>query len=212
MKQESNAKKLIHKRLKKYHPEEVHEAKKLFSFKYPKLFLLLILIILAYYLFSKTAISSWILNLDKLNYLGLFIAGIFISFGFSAPFSVGFLIVAQPLNLFLGAIIAGLGAMLGDMFIFKTIKFSFMDEFKELKKTSTIKKIKSIIKRNKFISVRHYLLYIFAGIMIATPLPDEVGVSMLAGLTSIKPLRLAIISFILHTLAVFLILYFSIVI
>lgn len=212
MKQESNGQKLIHKRLKKYHPEEVHKAKKLFSFKYPKLFLLLILIILAYYLFSKTAISSWILNLHELNYLGLFIAGIFISFGFSAPFSVGFLIVSQPPNLFLGIIIAGLGAMLGDMFIFKTIKFSFMDEFKELKKTSRHKKIRSIIKKNKHIVVKHYLLYIFAGIMIATPLPDEIGVSMLAGLTSIKPLKLAIISFILHTFAVFLILYFSIVI
>ena len=45
--------------------------------------------------------------------------------------------------------------------------------------------------------------------MIATPLPDEMGVSMLAGLTTIKPWRLAIISFILHALAVSVILYIS---
>ena len=83
-----------------------------------------------------------------------------------------------------------------------------MDEFKSLEKTKLIREIEHIVKKNKFVLVRHYLLYIFAGIMIATPLPDELGISMLAGLTTIKPLKLAIISFILHTSAIFVILYF----
>jgi len=56
--------------------------------------------------------------------------------------------------------------------------------------------------------IRHYLLYVFAGIILATPLPDEVGVSMLAGLTTIKPMKLAIIGFILHSAAIFCIFYF----
>jgi len=44
--------------------------------------------------------------------------------------------------------------------------------------------------------------------MVATPLPDEIGVSMLAGLTTIKPFKLMIISFLLHASAVFFVLYF----
>jgi len=38
--------------------------------------------------------------------------------------------------------------------------------------------------------------------MIATPLPDEFGVGVLAGMTTIKPKILATISFLLHTITI----------
>jgi uncharacterized membrane protein YdjX (TVP38/TMEM64 family) len=204
-------KRQIHKKLKKHIPKGVHKAKKLFSLKYPKLFLIVIFILLAYYIFSQKQVLDFVSNLDQLSYFGIFIAGIFLAFGFSAPFSVGFFIVAQPNNLFLATLIGGIGAMVGDMIIFKTIKFSFMDEFEKLKRIKIIKYIRKISIKNKHLLIKHYLLYVFAGILIATPLPDEVGVSMLAGLTNINPKKLAVISFILHSTAIFLILYFSII-
>lgn len=201
-----NIKKEIHKKLKQHSPKAVHKAKKIVGFKYFKLILLLVSISLAYYIFSNLEISNLIPNFKNLSYIGTFISGILFTFGFSAPFSVGFFIASQPNNIFLAAIIGGVGATIGDFFIFKTIKFSFMNEFEELKKTRVIHKIRKMIYNNKHILVKHYILYVFAGIVIATPLPDEIGVSMLAGLTSIKPLRLIIISFILHTAAIFMIL------
>ncbi len=203
-------KKRIHRKLKKSSPHGVKKAKKLFGFKYPKLFLLILCIFLAYYIFSRPIVSDWMSQLNTLSYFGIFIGGLLIAFGFSAPFGVGILITSQPESILLATLLAGAGAMISDMLIFKTIKFSFMNEFEELKKTKTIKKIKKIIHHNKHILIQHYLLYVFAGIMIATPLPDEIGVSMLAGLTTVKPSRLAVISFILHTIAISLILYFSI--
>jgi len=209
-KEEINPKKKIHHKLKKHSPKGIRKAKKIFGFKYPKLFFLSISILLAYYLFNKPIVSNWVGSLNSLSYLGIFISGILISFGFSAPFAVGFFIIAQPDNLLLATLVGGLGATIGDLLIFKTIKFSFMNEFKRLKRIGLIKKIKRIIHRNENLLMRHYLLYVFAGIIIATPLPDEVGVSMLAGLTSIKPERLAVIAFILHNIAIFLILRFSV--
>jgi len=199
----------IHRKIKQHSPKGVHKAKRLFAFKYPKLILLIILIILAFLLFRHPLISNAILGLNKLNYLGFFIAGILLAFGFSAPFAIGFFIIAQPGNLFLATLIGGFGGMVGDMSIFKIIKFSFMNEFRELEKTRVIKAIENTIKHNKHILIKHYLLYVFAGILIATPLPDEIGVSMLAGLTTVNPKKLAIISFFLHSLAIFLILCFS---
>lgn len=196
----------IHRKLKQHSPKAVHKAKKIVGFKYLKLILLLVSISLAYYIFSNLDISSLIPNFKNLSYIGAFISGVLITFGFSAPFSVGFLITLQPNSIFLAAIIGGVGAAIGDFFIFKTIKFSFMNEFEELKKTRVIHKIRKMIYNNKHILIKHYILYVFAGIVIATPLPDEIGVSMLAGLTSIKPLRLIIISFILHTSVILLIL------
>ena len=202
---------LIHRHLEKKHPAGVKKAKRLFSFKYPKLFLLIVSIIIAYLLFSNKNISNYI-PVTSTGYLTSFIGSILASFGFTTAFGIGFLLNANPGNIFLAAIIGGIGAMILDMFIFKFIKFSFTDEFNQIKKTSTIKTIKKIISKNKSLLIRHYLLYIFAGIIIASPLPDELGVSMLAGLTTINAKTLALVSFILHTLTVFLILYLGVII
>lgn len=194
---------IIHEEIKKYIP---HRKKKLFKFKYPKLALLVISIIFSYYFFSKPEISGYINYLGGLSYLGVFIAGVLLSFGFTAPLALGFFIVLNPQNLWLSVILGSLGSTLADLIIFKTIKFSFMDEFNELQKTAAIKRINKLVRSNKNILIKHYLLYIFAGIIIATPLPDEIGVSMIAGLTTIKSWKLASISFILHALFLLMIL------
>ncbi|OGJ12448.1 hypothetical protein A3K82_02830 [Candidatus Pacearchaeota archaeon RBG_19FT_COMBO_34_9] len=200
--------KKIYKLLRKHHPQAVKKAKRIFLFKYPKLFLLIIFIILAYYLFTRPFVSEWFNSVQRFSYVGILFAGFLTALGFTAPFGIGLLTKMIPSNILIGALIGGIGATIADMFIFKTIKFSFMDEFKRLKKTRIIKKIEEIVKKKKQVLVHHYLLYIFAGIILATPLPDELGVSMLAGLTTIKPLKLAIIGFLLHTTAIFCILYF----
>jgi uncharacterized membrane protein YdjX (TVP38/TMEM64 family) len=49
---------------------------------------------------------------------------------------------------------------------------------------------------------RHYLVYAFAGLIIASPLPDELGVALLAGFTHIKPWKFAIISYVCNTLGI----------
>jgi hypothetical protein len=197
------AHKKIHKKLSKHTPQSIEKARKIFSFKYPKLLLLIIITIFVYYIFSQPFISEWMKTVNKFGYFGIFFSGIFTSLGFTTPLGVGLLIKINPQNIFIGSVIGGIGATIADLLIFKTIKFSFIDEFKRLGKTKFFREIGHIVKKNKSVLIRHYLLYVFAGILLATPLPDEVGVSMLAGLTTIKPLKLAIISFILHTLAIF---------
>jgi hypothetical protein len=198
----------IHKKFKQHSPEGVKRAKKIFSFRYPKLFILIILIFLTYYIFSFPFVLTLIETFNRLGNLGILISGFLTSLGFAAPFGFGLLIKMNPQNILFASLIGGLGATIADLLIFKTIKFSFMDEFKRLEKTKLIREIEHIVKKDKHVLIRHYLMYIFAGIMIATPLPDEIGVSMLAGLTTIKPIKLALIGFILHTLMIFLLLYF----
>ncbi|MFH1365129.1 MAG: hypothetical protein ABIH28_00920 [archaeon] len=201
--------KKIRAAIKEHAPKAFQSSKKKFEFRYPKLFFLGLSILLAYFLFSNSVVFSWVSGLGETNnYLGAFIAGILIAFGFSSALGVGLFIVLQPANIFLVAFIGGIGAMVSDLIIFKTIKISFEDEFNELKKTKAIMKIRSIVKENKHVLIKHYLLYAFAGIMIVTPLPDEIGVSMLAGLTTVKVKVLAIAGFILHALTIFLILRF----
>jgi len=180
--------------------------KRLFKFKYPKLLLLILLSVLAYHIFSNDAVQNYVANLDGLGYLGIFVAGMCFSFGFSTPFAIGFFVISQPDNILLAALIGGAGALVSDLFIFKLIRFSFMDEFKRLEKTDAIRTINKPLNSRWIHRIKIYLLYIFAGIVIASPLPDELGVSMLAGLSKIKTHVLAIISFIMNSFGIFLML------
>jgi hypothetical protein len=198
--------KKIHQRLNHHHPQAVKKARKIFSFKYPKLLLLIICILLSYSLFSTPIISKLVNSFENLGHFGVFLSGAMTAFGFTAPFGIGLLSQLTPKNIFIATLIAAIGATLMDLLIFHTIKFSFADELKRLEKTKAIKEIEKIVKKNKHVKVAHYLLYLFAGLIIMTPVPDEVGVSMLAGLTTINPLKFAVIAFCLHNLAIFFIL------
>jgi uncharacterized membrane protein YdjX (TVP38/TMEM64 family) len=176
--------------------------KLIFHFPYRKLLLLLILAIFAYILFRNSNVQGFVSSLGKLEYLGIFIAGMLFTFGFTTPFAIGFFIILDPINPFLTAIIGGLGALLGDLLIFSVIRFTFIDEFKRLEKTRVIRGIRNEIKMHFSHKARLYILYALAGILIASPLPDEAGVIMLAGLTHIKVSKMAIISFIFNTIGI----------
>lgn len=182
------------------------DMKKLFKFKYPKVFGLIIAIILTYIIFRNPAVSGFISSMGKLSYLGIFAAGMLFAFGFTAPFSVGFFISLNPSNIWIAAIIGGLGALISDLIIFRLIKVLFEDEFKRLRNSKTFVRITKLIERNIKEKIKIYLMYAFAGILIASPLPDEVGITMLAGLTKISAKNLALISFVLNTFGILILL------
>ena|SRR3989344_2440542 len=177
------------------------------KFLYPKITVLIFCIVLSYVLFSSEKLTFWLDNLNQFNYVSSFIAGLLFSYGFSAPFAVGFFLklnVSNPLPL---ALVAGFGALLSDLLIFKLIKFSMMDEFNRIKKTKPLKLVNFLLKKRFGSRALSYLSAIFAGIIIASPLPDELGVSMLSGLTTIKLHKFAVISYICNTFGILVMLY-----
>ena len=175
--------------------------KRLFKIRYPKLALMAVCIILAYILFSHPAGEAFLSQVGLEGYLGVFVAGMLFSFGFTTPFAIGAFIVMSPDNILLAAAIGGLGAMVSDLIIFKIVKVSFLDEFKKLmrgKAAQTVYRYSPTLDRR----IKNYLMYAFAGIIIASPLPDEIGVSMLAGLSHIRVVPLAIISFLGNSIGI----------
>ncbi len=176
--------------------------KKLFRYKYPKLALLILIITSAYIVFSNPAIKEIINNIDSTGYTAAFIGGLLFSFGFTTPIAIGMFIVLEPSNILYASLIGGVGAVISDIIIFKIIKFSFMDEFYRLENTKPIKKLTREIKNDFSKKVRNYMLMIFAGLIIASPLPDELGVSMLAGLTHIKQSHFIVMSYLANTLGI----------
>lgn len=181
--------------------------KRFFKPKYPKILALIFFIVIAYLVFKNPVIQEYVANLGDLSYFGIFFAGVLFSFGFSSPLAAGFFIILNPDNILLASIVGGIGSMFGNLLIFKTIKVSFNDEFENLKNERIIKKFEEWIEKDFGTTLTHYLIYAAAGFMLASPLPDEFGMIMLAGLTRIKASVLAIISFILHTVGIMILLY-----
>ena len=60
-----------------------------FHFHYPKLGILALLIIIAYIVFRNPYAQDFVASLGALEYIGVFIAGIFFTFGFTTPFAAG---------------------------------------------------------------------------------------------------------------------------
>ncbi len=178
--------------------------------EYPKLTGLIIAIILAYFIFSNLAIGNLFSKLGAFSYLGIFIAGIFYSFGFTAPFSTGFFLALHPDNILLAGVIGGIGTMFSDLFIFKIIRISFRGEFEKLKREKMSRNISNFFRIILGRKARRFLLYLIAGILMASPLPNESAIVLFAGLTKMGAKIISAISFILGTLGILTIIYIGI--
>ncbi len=184
----------------------VAEGTKLLAFKYPKLIIFTICIILSYLIFQNELFSEIVSHLGVLSYAGTFITGLLFSFGFTTPFATVIFIKMNPENIFLSAIIAGIGALISDLTIFKFVQFSFEEEFKKLRKERPFLFIKS--NMNAYIKEKNinYLTLAFAGFLLASPLPDEAGITLLTGMAKMSTKTLAIISFVFKTIGIFILL------
>ena len=171
--------------------------------KYPKLILLALTFIIAYILFRGRAFLPFHNFLLSLGYLGSFLAGVLFVYGFTAaPATAILLILAKEQNILLAGFIAGFGSLIGDLLIFSLIRYSFADEFEKLSKERVFLYVK-----NKTPHVfRKYLVPVLAGFIIASPLPDEIGISLLAASKTISIRTFSIISYMLNSAGIFIIL------
>ncbi len=153
---------------------------------------------LTYAIFSKADTQTFLAGLGGATYLGIFIAGIFLSMAATAPLAVGLFFSLHPESLLLAIILGSLGSVLGDLFIITLMQVSFQDECKHLRKTKSMKKMQEKIKQTLPTYVHEYVPYILAGLIIVSPIPDEIGLGFLGGVTHFKILPFSVISFVLH--------------
>ncbi|MDO8626600.1 MAG: hypothetical protein Q7K39_04095 [Candidatus Magasanikbacteria bacterium] len=169
---------------------------------------LVLISILVAILFVKTPILLSVLSQTTEYYhaLGSFIAGIFFTSIFTtAPATVALAEIAHANSLWLTALFGALGALLGDLFIFKFVRdnvtrdFEFI--FNEIKKERRWLKIHH---RWKELHAFKWVIPLIGALCIASPLPDEIGISILA-LSKMKTSTIGILTFILNFLGILLI-------
>ncbi len=171
--------------------------------RYPKMLLLGIMVFLAYGLFQEESVQEYFHGLKEYGYASAFAGGALFAVGFGAPFGVAILAtIADEVNILLAGLLGGLGALLSDYLIFKFIKVTFNDEIMRFRNSKAYTLFDGYLIRRMPPKLAFYIAIGIAGFVIASPLPDEIGVAMFAGLTTVKDRTFALIAFTLNTLGI----------
>ncbi|PIR80113.1 MAG: hypothetical protein COU25_01805 [Candidatus Levybacteria bacterium CG10_big_fil_rev_8_21_14_0_10_35_13] len=171
------------------------------SWKYKNIAFAFIGILLALLLSRFEPFHEFLLQLHEFGYIGAFIAGIlFVSIFTVSTGVVILLVLAEKLSPLEIGIVAGLGAVLGDFMIFKFVKDDLVSEIEPIYKHFGGNHLNKILHTKYF----SWTLPVIGAIIIASPLPDELGVSLM-GISNMKNYQFFILSFILNATGIFLI-------
>ncbi|MDD5181635.1 MAG: hypothetical protein PHC66_00505 [Candidatus Nanoarchaeia archaeon] len=148
--------------------------------RYRYLVFFTISIIAAIFVLSSSQIRALISSAGTWGYVGAFIVGSFYTYSITSPPAAAvFFVLAQSINPFVAAALGGLGAMCGDLIIFKFIKTDILPEAKLLAHDLKIPKIKN----HKLIHYINEAAPFIAGFFFAMPfLPDEMGATILGAI------------------------------
>lgn len=179
--------------------------------QYPKLILLVGSVALSYFLFQHNFFTDAAAMLNSHGYVSMFIAGFLFSYGFTTPIAIGFFVTLAPqVSLLPAAFLAAIGAVSADLLIFRFIRSSFLDELEKLQMTLLFQKIKDLFHAHVSDKLKKYVLWTLAGFLIASPLPDEFGVSLISGFTNINRATFAAIAFVCDFVGILVVLAISI--
>ncbi len=158
-------------------------------------------VVFAILLVKSGVIARALQDANGLKYIGSFIAGIFFTSAFTtAPATAAFVELSAFNSIFAMAALGGLGALFGDLIIFRFVKNRFSADIKYLLALRWKQRISFIFRRRLFRWVSAFL----GALIIASPLPDEIGIALL-GLSKIKNRNFIIVSYILNTLGILII-------
>jgi hypothetical protein len=160
--------------------------------KYPYLSVLLLSIVITVYLMGDPGFKSWVYHLGNIGYLGVLIAGLLFTSSFTVPISIGLIaVLSEVINPVTLALVGALGSAVGDYILFRLIKDRLGQEVIDIVGKKETKHISHFL-RLRYIA---WSLPIIGALAIASPLPDEVGISLL-GISKISTWKFLLISYV----------------
>jgi len=145
--------------------------------------------------------SQFLMRLGDYGYLSAFVAGMMFSSTFTITIG-GLILLALvgKLSAIEIGLIAGLGAMFNDFLMLKFVKSELKKELCDLYNTMD----KELCLEEKLhLKYLTWTMPIIGGLIMISPLPDEIGVGLL-GLSKMKTYKFALISYCLHTTGIIL--------
>ena len=154
--------------------------------------IIILSIFVAIILVKTEVLVRLLASAKELEILGSFIAGMFFTSIFTtAPAIVALGEIANANSVLITALFGGMGALVGDLIIFKFIKDRLSEHLLELiKHQSGGKRLRVLFKLKYF----RWLNFLAGGFIIASPLPDELGISLL-GFSKMRTSLFMVLSF-----------------
>lgn len=175
--------------------------------KYPKLVIFMVTIIIAITLFYEWMHSPAVNNfLLSLWYWGTFLWWLFYSYGFTSTSATAILLIlSKNVSLVFAILTAGIWALISDILLLKFAKNHLLQELTMLKEEPVVMKFRVFLKKI-FWAPYKYIMPVVAGILIMTPLPTEIGITILASRKNLSMKTFMIVAYILHTIGITIIL------
>jgi hypothetical protein len=161
--------------------------------------LIILLSIIGAYLIVRTgALSSFVSLSQGMVIIAAFVAGIFFtSMITAAAAAVALATLGGTENIWLISFIGALGAVCGDMILFLFIRDTITEDLKAVIKSTTLKRLTSYLHGGFF----RWIAPIIGGIIIASPLPDEVGLALM-GMSKVRSYYVIPLSFVMNLIGI----------
>lgn len=171
-------------------------------YHYKNLTYLAISLIVALLLLRMEFFREFLFHLGNLGYLGALIGGMLFVSTFTVSIgAVILLFLARTLNPIEIGLIAGIGGVMSDFIIFHFIRSKgLVEEIKHFFHYFGGDKISHLIHTKYF----SWTLPVIGALIIASPFPDELGVSLM-GISKMKTRNFLILSFVLNSIGIFLV-------
>ncbi|HEX2792510.1 MAG TPA: hypothetical protein VHO23_02250 [Candidatus Paceibacterota bacterium] len=168
-------------------------------FLYQDLALIALSILIALVLVKTPALAVLLSSSRNFDFLGTLIAGMFFTSIFTtAPAIVTLGELSLANGIWMTAFWGAAGAVLGDLLIFRFVRDRFGEHVKlMLAERGSAKRLHALFAKRGF----RYLTFLAAGFIIASPLPDELGISLL-GLSKVKQSLFVPLSFVFNFLGI----------
>ena len=135
--------------------------------------ILILTIILAFYLYFSGLLQNLINSLGQFQIIGVLIAGMLFVFAFTAaPATASLIGFTNTINPILISFIGAVGVMIGALLVFNFFKKDLPDEIEEIINKTKLNKLRKIKIK--------WLIPLIVGFIIATPIPDEIAIALLA--------------------------------
>lgn len=167
---------------------------------YQDLIIIIFSFCLAVFLVRTDALIRILTSSSQWEQFGSFIAGLFFTSIFTAAPSIVTLgEIAEVHPVLFTAFYGGLGAVIGDMIIFRFVKDRLTDDLVYLvKHNSRGRRLKELFRLKYF----RWLTLLVGGLIIASPLPDELGIALL-GFSKMKTSLFILLSFAFNFIGIY---------
>ena len=189
--------------------KKIKKLKHIKHHSYIHLLLVFLGLIFTVVLYFYQPFHAYIAQLGNYGYIGAFFSGmLFVSTFTAATGALVLLILAEKLSPLELGLIAGLGATITDFMIFHFIKDGLMGEIEDLYTYYGHSKLHHLVHTLK--SMR-WMFPLLGAIIIASPLPDELGIGLM-GISKIGKYKFLFLSFVLNSIGIMAILLLSTII